>query len=446
VLIGLGARVTVVDARAGEPEETAAAALRERGVLVRLGDAAMLPADTELVVTSPGWRPTSALFVAAEAAGIEVWGEPELAWRLRRPGDAPWLVVTGTDGKTTTTSMLESMLRAWGIRTAAVGNIGSPLVEAVNTGLDALAVELGSFQLHWSPSVTPAAAAIVNLAPDHLDWHGSLDAYASAKAQAFAHPTTIAIGNADDAGSTRLLARAPGRRVSFTMLSPRPSQLGIVENLLLDRAFVESPTTEATELATIADIPVPGPHNVANALAAAGLARAFGSPPEAIAEGLRSFQPAPHRIARVGEIGGVFFVDDSKATSPHATAAALSSFGSIVWIAGGLGKGLPFDEVVVSAVPRLRAAVVIGACGPEIRDALARHAPGLRVVEVISHDTEQVDDVMDRVVEEAAGLAVAGDVVLLSPAAASMDMFRDYGHRGDVFAAAVARLADRRLA
>jgi UDP-N-acetylmuramoylalanine--D-glutamate ligase len=439
VLAALGAHVTVVDARSGEPEEETATALRALGVQVRLGAASELPPSTELVVTSPGWRPDAALFVAAEAAGIEIWGEPELAWRLRRPGDAPWLVVTGTDGKTTTTMMLEAMLLAAGARAAAAGNIGRPLVETVNSGLDVLAVELGSFQLHWSPSVAPRAAAVLNVAPDHLDWHGTLDAYTAAKAGAYRYPATIAIGNADDPGSTRLLARAPGKRVSFTLHSPRPAQLGVVEDLLIDRAFVDSPENEAVELATLADVPVPGPHNVANALAAAALARAYGIEPAAVAEGLRRFRPAAHRIATVGEIDRVSFVDDSKATSPHAASAALSSFPSIVWVSGGLSKGVAFDEVVISAAPRLRGAVVFGACGSEIRDALARHAPQVRVVEVVTNDTEQVENVMDRVIEEAAGLAAPGDVVLLSPAAASMDMFRDYGHRGDVFSRAVDR-------
>jgi UDP-N-acetylmuramoylalanine--D-glutamate ligase len=444
VLAGLGARVTVVEGRTEEREEEAAAALRTLGIDVRLGDAATLPPSAELVVTSPGWRPDAELFAAAAAAGIDIWGEPELAWRLRRPGDAPWLVVTGTDGKTTTTMMLEAMLRAARLGSAAAGNIGRPLVETVNSGLDVIAVELGSFQLHWSPSVNPHAAAVLNVAPDHLDWHGSLDAYSAAKARAFGHPTTVAVGNADDPGSTRLLARAPGKRVSFTLLSPRPAQLGVVEDLLVDRAFVDSPENEAVELATLSNLTVPGPHNVANALAAAALARSYGVEPGAVTEGLHAFRPAAHRIADVAEIDGIRFVDDSKATSPHAAAAALSSFPSIVWVAGGLGKGLSFDDAVIAAAPRLRAAVVFGACRAEIRDALARHAPQVRVVDVVTNDTEQVQNVMDRVVEAAAGLAASGDVVLLSPAAASMDMFRDYGHRGDVFADAVRRLQDRR--
>jgi UDP-N-acetylmuramoylalanine--D-glutamate ligase len=443
VLRALGAQVIAVDSNAGEKEEGAAAELRAAGVDVRLGDGETLPggpSGVQLIVTSPGWRRESPLFIAAGRQDIPIWGEPELAWRLRKPGAAPWLVVTGTDGKTTTTLMLESMLHAAGHRAASAGNIGAALVELVNGPYDVLAVELGSFQLHWSRSVAPLAAAVLNVAPDHLDWWGdSFDDYVAAKGLAFAHADTCAVGNADDAVSTRLLARAPGRRVAFTLNSPRPYQLGVVEDLLVDRAFVEDPANNAVELATLADVTVPGPHNIANALAAAALARAFGVAPSAIADGLRGFSPAPHRITEVAVIDGVRFVDDSKATSPHAAAASLTSFESIVWIAGGLGKGIPFDDVVRIAAPRLRAVVLIGAARQEIFDALTRHAPDVRVVEVVGSETDRVEVVMDRVVAETLALAVAGDTVLLAPAAASMDMFRDYGHRGDVFVAAVQR-------
>jgi UDP-N-acetylmuramoylalanine--D-glutamate ligase len=445
VLAARGARVVVVDSRAGEAEEKSAAELTAAGVSsVRLGDGETLPPGAQLVVTSPGWRRESPLFNAAAAAGVAVWGEPELAWRMRAPGAAQWLVVTGTDGKTTTTLMLEAMLRAAGLRTASAGNIGTALVDVASGPFDVLAVELGSFQLHWSPSVAPAAAAVLNVAPDHLDWWGnSFAEYTNAKGLAFAHRETCAIGNADDPISVRLLARAPGRRISFTLNSPRPHQLGVVEDLLVDRAFADDPDNSAVELATLSDLTVPGPHNVANALAAAALARAFGVDAAAVAEGLRAFVPAPHRIAEVAVVGGVRFVDDSKATSPHAAAAALTSFDSIVWIAGGLGKGTPFDDVVQLAAPRLRGAVVFGASRSELAEALARHAPDVRVVEVDGSETEQVEAVMDRVVAQAAAIAAAGDTVLLAPAAASMDMFRDYGHRGDVFAAAVLRHRDR---
>jgi UDP-N-acetylmuramoylalanine--D-glutamate ligase len=444
VLATMGASVVAVDAGDGPRQQQVAAELTAVGVDVRLGDGDTLPEGSQLVVTSPGWRRESALFAWAANLGVKVWGEPELAWRLRTPTAPPWLVVTGTDGKTTTTMMLASMLRAAGNRTTAAGNMGTPLVEVVNAPLDALAVEFGSFQLHWSPSVVPMAAAVLNVAPDHLDWWGdSFDDYVAAKGLAFAHRSTCAVGNADDAISTRLLARAAGRRVSFTLQSPRPQQLGVVHDLLIDRAFVDDPENIGVELATLGDLTVPGTHNIANALAAAALARAFSAAPAAIAEGLRTFMPAPHRIAEVAVIDGVRFVDDSKATSPHAATASLHSFDSIVWIAGGLGKGIAFDDVVRAAASRLRAAVVIGACRHEVADALARHAPDVRVVEVAGSETDQVETVMDRVVAQAFALAVPGDTVLLAPAAASMDMFVDYAHRGDVFAAAVARFRDQ---
>jgi UDP-N-acetylmuramoylalanine--D-glutamate ligase len=459
-LAELGADVVVVDARDGDTERTAAAALAERGVEVRLGAGDALPDGAQLVVTSPGWRREAALFAAAAGAGVPVWGEPELAWRLRRPDAPPWLVVTGTDGKTTTTLMLTSMLRAAGNRVVAAGNVGTALVELVNRPYDVLAVELGSFQLHWSRSVAPHAAAVLNVAPDHLDWWGgSFEQYSAAKGLAFAHADTIAVGNADDGETMRLLARAPGRRISFTLTSPRPQQLGVVDGLLIDRAFVDDPDDSAVQIASVADLAVPGAHNVANALAAAALARSFGVPPEAVGQGLRAFAPAPHRIAEVGRIDGVRYIDDSKATSPHAALASLTSFDSIVWIAGGLGKDIPFDELVRATAPRLRAAVLFGSCRAEIRDAIARHAPDVRVVEVDGPDTDSVhiadqpgaaldavldtvlDKVVDVIVARAAALAAPGDVVLLAPAAASMDMFRDYKHRGDAFAAAVRRRA-----
>jgi UDP-N-acetylmuramoylalanine--D-glutamate ligase len=447
VLNALGAAVHVVDARNGDGEQVAAEQLEKLGVMVWLGDGDTVPTGCSLVVTSPGWRRESPLFAAAATSGIPVWGEPELAWRLRRPDAPRWLVVTGTDGKTTTTLMLESILRAAGLRTTSAGNIGTALVDVVNGPYDVLAVELGSFQLHWSRSVAPPAAAVLNVAPDHLDWWGgSFEQYAMAKGLAFAHPQTVAVGNADDVHTMRLLARAPGRRISFTLLSPRPHQLGIVEDVLVDRAFVgatQAPEDTAVELATLADIPVPGPHNVANALAAAALARSFGVPPAAVAAGLRTFTPAGHRIADLGEIDGVRFVDDSKATSPHAAGASLTSFDSIVWIAGGLGKDIPFDEVVVAAAPRLRGVVLLGACRAQIHEALARHAPDVPVVEVTASETGEVgslDSILDRVVAAAASLARQGDVVLLAPAAASMDMFSSYKHRGEAFAAAVVRL------
>ncbi|MDL4821540.1 UDP-N-acetylmuramoyl-L-alanine--D-glutamate ligase [Actinomadura opuntiae] len=453
VLAARGARVTAVDARDGDEQRAQAAELEERGVAVRLGDGDTLPDGTGLVVTSPGWRPDAPLLAAAAAAGIEIIGEVELAWRLRPADAAPWLAITGTDGKTTVVRMLACMLAAAGHKALAVGNVGTPIVEAVGGSggsggaspqeehaepYDVLAVELSSYQLHWSSSVAPLAATVLNIAPDHLDWHGSMDAYVGAKAKIFA-PGTVAVYNADDATSAALAERAVGvdRRAGFTLRVPRPGELGVVEDLLVDRAFVADPASEAAELAALDDVRPFAPHNVANALAAAGLARAFGAPPEAVREGLRSFVPDPHRIQHVADVAGVAYVNDSKATQPHAAAASLAAYESIVWIAGGLLKGLDVDDLVRSCAGRLRGVVLMGRDRHRIAEALARHAADVPVVDVPDTDT----GAMDRVVTEAAGLARPGDTVLLAPVGASFDMFANYPARGEAFIAAVGRLA-----
>ncbi|GAA2169456.1 UDP-N-acetylmuramoyl-L-alanine--D-glutamate ligase [Actinomadura napierensis] len=437
-LAARGARVTIVDARDGDEQRTHAAELEERGVAVRLGDGDALPDGTGLVVTSPGWRPDAPLLAAAAAAGIEIIGEVELAWRLRPEGAAPWLAITGTDGKTTVVRMLACMLTAAGHKALAVGNVGTPIVEAVAEPYDVLAVELSSYQLHWSGSVAPMAATVLNIAPDHLDWHGSMDAYVGAKAKIFA-PGTVAVYNADDDTSAALAERAEGveRRAGFTLRMPRPGELGVVEDLLVDRAFTADPASEAAELAALDDVRPFAPHNVANALAAAGLARAFGVPPEAVREGLRSFVPDPHRIQHVADVAGVAYVNDSKATQPHAAAASLAAYESIVWIAGGLLKGLDVDDLVRTCAGRLRGVVLMGRDRHRIAEALARHAADVPVVDVADTDT----GAMDRVVTAAAGLARPGDTVLLAPVGASFDMFANYPARGEAFIASVGRLA-----
>ncbi|MEU8195885.1 UDP-N-acetylmuramoyl-L-alanine--D-glutamate ligase [Microbispora amethystogenes] len=431
-----GERVIVLEAVDGERQRAAAADLDALGVEVRFGEPA-LPEDASLVVTSPGWRPGHPLLVAAEKAGAEVIGEVELAWRLRGKHAAPWLALTGTNGKTTAVRMLASILTAAGHRALAVGNVGVPIVEAVDGPYDVLAVELSSFQLHWSSSLAPLAGAVLNVAPDHIDWHGSMEEYAAAKARVFTAAGTV-VFNADDAWSSRL-AEPYASRVGFTLAVPRPGQLGIVEDLLVDRAFVADPARTAEELASLEDVRPFAPHNVANALAAAALARAHGVPPEAVRRGLREFTPDPHRIAHVATVGEVDYVDDSKATNPHAAAASLAAYPSIVWIAGGQLKGADVDDLVRQAAPRLRGAVLLGADRELIRQALARHAANVPVVDVPGQDT----GVMDRVVAEAARLASPGDTVLLAPAGASLDMYAGYGARGEAFARAVHRLAAR---
>ncbi len=438
-LHGLGARVTVVDGRDGARERAQAEPLRELGATVLLGDGATLPDGTDLVVTTPGWKPSAPLFAAAAAAGVPVWGDVELAWRLRGPDAADWLAVTGTNGKTTTVGMLAAILTAAGLRTAAVGNIGVSLVDTVlgDRAHDVLAVELSSYQLHWAPSVRAHSGAVLNLAPDHLDWHGSMAAYAADKGRVYRGNRIACVYNAADPATEDLVREADVeegcRAIGFTLGPPAPSQLGVVDGVLVDRAFVERRATTAQELAGTGDVTPAAPHNVANALAAAALARAYGVAPGAVRDGLRSFRPDAHRIEHVATVGEVAYVDDSKATNTHAAAASLAAFEHIVWIAGGLAKGATFDELVRHAAPRLRGVVLMGADRALIAEALRRHAPKVPVVELGRTDT----GAMAEAVAAAARLAAPGDTVLLAPACASMDMFADYGKRGDAFAEAV---------
>ncbi len=427
-LLDLGALVTVTDAR---PE-----------ALTDLPDGAVpgaesdpLPDGVRLVVTGPGRRPDHPL----TRAGVPVVGETELAWWLSAAAPEPpaWLVVTGTNGKTTTTEMLAAVLHAAGLDAVACGNIGFPAVDAVRAGHRVLACELSSFQLHWSPSVVPAAGCVLNVAEDHLDWHGSMAAYAAAKARALTGP--VAVAGVDDAPAAALLAAAPaGRRVGVTAGPPAPGQLGVVDGVLVDRAFGvdgDGVHGDGVELLDAAAVRPAGPPGVTDALAAAALARAHGVGAGAVRAGLTAFRPGRHRAEVVGVRGGVAFVDDSKATNPHAAAASLAAAaGPVVWIAGGLLKGASVDGLVAAQAHRLRAAVVIGADRGALTAALARHAPDVPAVEVEPGD----DGVMTRAVAEAVRLARPGDVVLLAPAAASMDQFRDYAARGDAFAAAVA--------
>ncbi|HUC58863.1 MAG TPA: UDP-N-acetylmuramoyl-L-alanine--D-glutamate ligase [Streptosporangiaceae bacterium] len=446
-LARLGARVTAVDSRAGDASRALAADLESAGISVRLGEKATesLPIGTGLVVTSPGWPPTAHLLKAAADSGIDVIGDVELAWRLRPElpggGRQPWLAVTGTNGKTTTVRMLALMLKAAGYHSIAAGNVGTSLVDVVAEPdpYEVVAVELSSFQLHWSPTVAPQAAALLNVASHHLDWHGSFAAYAADKAKIFVPGATV-IGNADDQVSAKLTAQAdqPGRVVMFRLGEPYEGEFGVAGGFMVDRAFAVE-----ERLAAVTDLSWSGqpaaPHNIADALAAAALARSYGAPAAAIGEGLRRFKPEPHRITLVGTVAGVDYVDDSKATNPHAAAASLAAYSPVVWVAGGLLRGAEddLDDLIGAAASRLRGVVLLGADRAKIAAALGRHAPDVPVVEVGGTDT----GTMELVVKAAAELAAPGDTVLLAPAAQSFDMFRDYPARGDAFAEAVRHLA-----
>jgi UDP-N-acetylmuramoylalanine--D-glutamate ligase len=360
--------------------------------------------------------------------------------------------VTGTNGKTTTVQMLHAILTAAGLRSAAVGNVGRPVTEAVMdpTPYDVLAVELSSFQLHYTQSVSAEAAVVLNLAEDHLDWYTGPTAmadYAADKGRVYERVQKACVYNVADAETERLVREADvvegARAVGFTLGTPAVGMVGVVEDLLVDRAFIAERQTSAAELCAVADLPSPAPHVVANALAAAALARAHGVTQAAVRDGLRGFTIDGHRIQTVAVSGDVAWVDDSKATNPHAAQSSLQAFEHVVWVAGGLAKGARFDDLVAGVRDRLRGVVLLGRDRAVIADALARHAPDVPVIDTGGGEDEPLDTPgsgpMERVVEAAARLAHPGDTVLLAPGCASQDQFRNYGERGDAFADAVRR-------
>jgi UDP-N-acetylmuramoylalanine--D-glutamate ligase len=417
--------------------------------------------DYALVVTSPGFQPTTPVLAAAATAGVPIWGDVELAWRLDAAGrygpPRRWLVVTGTNGKTTTTSMLQAMLTAAGLRSVLCGNIGSPVLDVLDQPADLLAVELSSFQLYWAPSLRPEAGVVLNIAEDHLDWHASMEEYSAAKARVL--NGRVAVVGLDDRRAAALLATAPAPvRAGFRLGIPEPGELGVRDGQLIDRAFVANPGDDLA-LLPAASIPVPGPSGVLDTLAAAALARSVGVPPEAIEAAISSFRLGRHRAEVVAVADGVTYVDDSKATNPHAAEASVLAYPRVIWVAGGLLKGCSVDAEIARIASRLVGAVLIGRDRAQVAEALSRHAPDVPVVQVVTgEDVEmhatagvfgtsvvEVNDsgetvgfrVMTAVVAAARGLAKAGDTVLLAPAGASFDQFSGYGERGDTFAAAV---------
>lgn len=452
-LLQRGAAVTVLTAPSGTPtdrEREQATVLEILGARVLFGSEHQQqpPADTELIVTSPGVPPTAPFLQAAAAAGLAVWGEVELAWRMRaQHGAAPWLTITGSNGKTTTVTMLEQILIAGGLRAIAAGNVGTPLIEAVlhPQPFDVIAVELSSFQLHWCQTVSPHSSALLNIAPDHLDWHGSYEEYARMKGRVFDNTQHTCIYNEDDSQTRVLLEQADvvdgARAVGITLGLPDLSMFGVIDGVLADRAFVPD-RRYAAQLCTLDELGEdgnqPAPHYVADALAAAALARSYGISAADARVGLLQYAPQPHRGQVVATRAGVRWIDDSKATNPGAAVAALSAVDDVVWIAGGQLKGADVEDLVRDAAPRLRAAVLLGADRAVIAAALQRHAPDVPVVQIESTQT----DAMDLVVQQAARLARPGDVVLLAPAAASKDMFTGYPQRGQLFAAAVTALVE----
>ena len=456
-LAELGAEVLVVTEKADEDYERLLPVI---GARLRTGPLDTVPAELskfapDVIIASPGFAPGHPVISWARESGIALWGDVELAWRVRdkvlRPDGRPaeWILITGTNGKTTTTRLTASMLVEGGLRAAPVGNIGTPVLDAVRdpVGFDALVVELSSHQLWYlglqsgPDPVSPHASVCLNLADDHLEWHGSFDAYREAKAHVYDSTRVACLYNKADAATMRMVEDAEvvdgARAIGFDLGVPGPSDFGVVDGILVDRAFLEDRRTSALEITTVEDLERSGlaaPHMVANVLAASALARSLEVPPSAIRHALRDFQLDPHRIEVVAIAEGVTWVDDSKATNPHAAASSLAAYPGAVWVVGGLLKGVDISDLIAGRGSRSKAAIVIGVERDAVVAAFARHAPHVPVFEV---DADETEEVMARVVELAAGVARDGDVVLLAPAAASFDQFSSYADRGRKFAAAV---------
>lgn len=438
-LLDAGAQVLVIDSGDSERQRERAQILEVLGATVRIGSDDSCPDDTDVYIVSPGIPPRAEIITSAQARGIPVWGELELAWRLRsRTNPAPWLCVTGTNGKTTTTLMLASMLAADGRKAQAAGNVGTSLIDAVrDDSLEVIAVEVSATQMPFVTSMSPHAAACINLAPDHLDFFGSMEDYHHHKALVYRHTQLACVYNVDEPVTEDMVREADVvegcRAIGCTLGVPAPGMVGVVDDVIVDRAFIADRDSRAQELATVDDVPLAASAYLTDALIAAALARAYGVAPRAVRDGLRSFTPAAHRMSRVARIGDVVYVDDSKATNAHAAATSLQAFSPVVWIAGGMAKGQDFADLVSQVAPRLRAVVLLGVDREAIADALARHAPDVPVTIVSRGDT----GAMEEVVAHASRVARPGDTVLLAPGCASWDMFRDYADRGDRFARAV---------
>lgn len=318
--------------------------------------------DFDYVLISPGWKATHPLIIQAEQEGIPLLNEIDLAWEIRQersPGQK-WIALTGTNGKTTTVEMTASALRSGGLHAVACGNVGKTVIECVDSSenYDVLVVELSSFQLHWLKRAEFLSCAILNIADDHTDWHGNFELYADAKISILDRSLT-AILNGDDKEVVGRTAHWNGRKVFYSLDTPKPGEIGLVEELLVDRAFVAD-SQEASMFAELLEIKPTVPHNISNALAAAGLARTLGVPHEKIREALAEFSPGRHRIEVVAEKDGITWIDDSKATNPHAAQASLLSAFSVIWLAGGMAKGADVSGLVASAHPRIKRAIIFG--------------------------------------------------------------------------------------
>jgi UDP-N-acetylmuramoylalanine--D-glutamate ligase len=422
-----GARLRAADTRAAPPSLGALRADHpDVGVALGPFDETLL-AGVDAVVASPGVALREPLLLAAAARGIEIVGDVEIFAReiARRKGSVRVIGITGTNGKSTVTALAGAMGVAAGHRTVVAGNIGLPVLDAIDSAEGAAAelyvLELSSYQLETTSSLALAAATVLNVTQDHLDRYDSMDDYARAKERIFMD-ANVRVVNRDDP-----VTAAMGTAGAFTF------GLGVPMNNSewgFDRDH--SHLMRGTDtLIAVDELAVKGLHNAANGLAAHALLSAIGAPAEPLAKALREFKGLPHRVELVAQARGVRYFDDSKGTNVGATVAALEGFRTpVVLIAGGDGKGQDFSPLAPAVRARARAVVLIGRDAAAIEAALA--STGVDVQRAAS---------MEAAVEAASALAQAGDAVLLSPACASFDMFRNYGHRGEVFAAAARSLS-----
>lgn len=400
-----------------------------------------LPERCALAIISPGWRPDHPVIEEIRARGIPHLSEIDFAWEMKRQiaPEQRWIGLSGTNGKTTTIQMVENIMRSAGVAGVACGNVGRTVIESITPEIDILAIELSSFQIDWSELPRFEAIALLNISPDHIDWHGSFDRYRDAKLKLISLSKRSFI-NISDATLSRswpeLTTASNSDLIPFHLGSPASGEIGLVEDLIVDRALVDDPMN-AQVLVEVAVLPSSASHNVSNAMAAAALSKAIGIGADAITRGLATFVLDQHRLQVIGESKGVTWVDDSKATNPHAAMAAIFSFPSVIWIAGGLAKGASMDELVRATSSRVRAAILVGRDAPLIRAALEELNPSVKIVEV---GATQGREVMREAVTFAKNLASRGDTVLLAPACASMDQFTSYKERGDLFQGAVKEL------
>jgi UDP-N-acetylmuramoylalanine--D-glutamate ligase len=400
-----------------------------------------LPERCALAIISPGWKPDHPVIEEIRARGIPHLSEIDFAWEMKRQiaPEQRWIGLSGTNGKTTTIQMVENIMRSAGVAGVACGNVGRTVIESITPEIDMLAIELSSFQIDWSELPRFEAIALLNISPDHIDWHGSFDRYRDAKLKLISLSKRSFI-NISDATLSRswpeLTTASNSDLIPFHLGSPASGEIGLVEDLIVDRALVDDPMN-AEVLVEVAVLPSSASHNVSNAMAAAALSKAIGIGADAITRGLATFVLDQHRLQVIGESKGVTWVDDSKATNPHAAMAAIFSFPSVIWIAGGLAKGASMDELVRATSSRVRAAILVGRDAPLIRAALEELNPSVKIVEV---GATQGREVMREAVTFAKNLASRGDTVLLAPACASMDQFTSYKERGDLFQGAVKEL------